>query len=310
MLVNGKWTKEWDPVQAKDEKGGFQRQQSGFRGWLGSDEFPAEAGRYHLYIALICPWASRALALKNLKGIGDELLPVTITEPFLTDQGWHFGGFPGASGADPVLGASYLHEHYTLAASDYTGRATVPVLWDKKTNTIVNNESSEVIRMLNNAFDDFLPDDRAAFDLYPESLRAEIDAFNADIYPTVNNGVYRVGFATTQEAYDEAFDILFNKLDELEERFADGRAFVHGDHMSLSDIHLFPTLIRFDVAYHGLFKANRQRIADYEHLSAYVERMMDIPEIAASVNIDHIKTGYYSIKALNPSQIVPKGPQV
>ena len=310
MLVNGVWTRDYDPVQAKDKKGGFVRKESSFRGWLGSEQFATEPNRYHLYVALICPWASRTLALKYLKGIGDNLLPVTIVEPFLTDQGWRFGDFPDASGADPVLGASYLHEHYRTAASDYTGRATVPVLWDKHKNTIVNNESSEIIKMLNSVFNEFLPPDKADLDLYPQELREAIDIFNADIYPTLNNGVYRVGFATTQEAYDEAFDILFNKLDEVEMHFADGRNYVHGERVTLSDIHLFPTLIRFDVAYHGLFKANKKRIADYRHLSFYLKRMLDSREISASVNINHIKTGYYSIKALNPSQIVPKGPGI
>lgn len=308
MLVNGKWAKDFEPVQGKDKKGGFVRKDSSFRGWIGSEDHPAERGRYHLYAALICPWASRVLALKNLKGIDDAIIPVTIVEPSLTEQGWRFGDFPGASGADPILGATYMHEHYSLADNDYTGRATVPVLWDKGKNTIVNNESSELVKMLNSAFDELLPKDKRDMDLYPETLRAEIDTFNADIYPSINNGVYRAGFATTQEAYEEAYDILFDKLDEIEARFSDGRAFVHGDHVTLSDIHLFPTLIRFDVAYHGLFKTNKKRIADYECLSAYVARMMDIPEIANTVNIDHIKTGYYSIKALNPSGIVPKGP--
>lgn len=310
MLVNGKWTEDFQPVQGTDKRGGFVRKDSSFRGWLGSDEFPVESGRYHLYIGLICPWASRTLALKKLKEIDDDLLPVTIVHPFLGDQGWSFDAFPDASGADPFLGASYMHELYSHADPTYTGRATVPVLWDKKAGTIVNNESSEIVKMLNTVFDDFLPTDKAALDLYPEDMRDEVESFNADIYPTINNGAYRVGFATTQEAYDEAFDILFNALDKVDERFSDGRAFVHGDMLTLSDIHLFPTLIRFDVAYHGLFKANKQRIADYQYLSAYVERMMDIPEIAASVNIDHIKTGYYSIKTLNPSQIIPKGPKV
>ena len=206
----------------------------------------------------------------------------------MTDYGWRFGDYPGASGTDPELGAGYLHEIYTHAAADYTGRATVPILWDSKKQTIVNNESSEIVKILNSAFDDLL--DEQSVNLYPQHLQEEIDIFTADIFPTVNNGAYRVGFAGTQEAYEEAFDLLFAKLDELEARFSDGRKFAHGDVLTLSDIHLFMTLIRFDVAYYGLFKANLRRISDYPSLNAYTRRVYNIPEIKEVVNFDHIKT--------------------
>lgn len=309
MLVNGEWSADWDPVQAKDSKGGFKRQDSEFRNWIGDEQFPAEKERYRLYAAYICPWACRTLALRNLKGLQD-IIPVTIINPVMTDFGWQFGGYPGASAEDPEMNAQYMHELYTKANGNYTGRATVPVLWDTKAKTIVNNESSEIIKMLNSAFDDLLPENYQALNFYPEALKDDIDRFNADIYPSVNNGVYRAGFATTQEAYEEAFADIFAKLDDLEDRFSDGRKFVHGERLTLSDIHLFVTLIRFDVAYYGLFKTNLRRIEDYPHLQAYTKRMYSEPSIVNTVNFDHIKSGYYSIKKLNPTGIVPKGPSL
>ena len=311
MLVNGKWTADWQPVQATDAKGGFVRQTSSFRHWVtpdgspgptGEGGFKAEAGRYHLYVALICPWASRTLIARKLKGLA-EAISVSVVEPVLTDQGWRFGDDPG-SNQDTLNGATYLHEIYTKADPAISGRATVPVLWDKQRQTIVNNESADIVRMLNTGFGNLAD---YAIDLHPEKLRTQIDALNDRIYPRLNNGVYRAGFATTQEAYEEAFGEVFGMLDELEERL-DGKAFLFGDRLTETDIRLFVTLVRFDAAYHGLFKCNLRRIADYPNLSAHVERMLAVPGVADTVNIDHIKRGYYSIRSLNPTGIVPLGP--
>jgi putative glutathione S-transferase len=311
MLVNGKWSETWQPVQAKDEKGGFVRQASQFRNWITADGspgpageggFPAAAGRYHLYVSLNCPWASRTLIVRKLKGL-DDVISVAVVEPFLTDQGWRFGDFPGAD-RDTLNGATYLHEVYTRVDPHYTGRVTVPVLWDKECKTIVNNESSEIIRMLNGAFGAFSTGD---IDLYPPEFAAEIDALNEPIYRKLNNGVYRTGFATTQVAYEEAFRDVFEMLDELEQRLA-GRTFLIGERLTETDVRTFVTLVRFDNAYHGLFKCNRQRIADYPNLIAYMKRILAIPGVRETVSIEHIKKGYYSIKALNPNGIVPLGP--
>jgi glutathionyl-hydroquinone reductase len=312
MLVNGQWTRAWEPVQAKDDKGRFVRQASSFRNWVtpdgapgptGEGGFRAEPGRYHLYVALICPWASRTLMARTLKGL-EDVISVSVVEPFLGDQGWAFGSYPGA-GPDPLNGAAFVHQLYTAADATYTGRATVPVLWDRRRRTIVSNESAEIVRMLNAAFE---PWARPAVDLYPPALRAQIDATNAAIYDTLNNGVYKAGFATTQAAYDEAVAGVFATLDALESRFGDDRRFVLGETTTETDLRLFVTLVRFDPAYHGLFKCNIRRLADYPRLSAYLERVRALPGVAGTVNIDHIKAGYYSIKALNPSGIVPAGP--
>lgn len=309
MLVNGKWTENWQPVQAKDAKGGFVRQTSTFRNWVtpdgsagptGGDGFKAEAGRYHLYVALICPWACRTLMARKLKGL-EEVISISIVEPELTDQGWRF-----ADGADAVLGATYMHNVYTYADSQVNGRATVPVLWDKTRQTIVNNESADIVRMLNSGFGSLA----SGPDLYPADLADQIDALNDAIYPTLNNGVYRAGFATTQEAYEEAFAEVFATLDDLETRMSDGRDWLLGDRFTETDIRAFVTLARFDAAYHGLFKCNLRRIADYPALSAYLARVHRLPGVAETVSIDHIKRGYYSIKALNPNGIVPVGPKL
>lgn len=309
MLVNGKWIAKWDPVQAKDAKGGFVRQTSTFRNWItpdgspgptGRGGFAAAAGRYHLYVALICPWASRTLMARKLKGL-EEVIGLSVTEPELTDQGWRF-----APGGDPVNGATYMHELYTRADPQVNGRATVPVLWDKATGTIVNNESADILRILNSGFGALA----RGPDLAPAALRAEIDALNDAIYPTLNNGVYRAGFATTQIAYEEAFHDVFATLDALEARLADGRRWLLGDDFTESDIRAFVTLVRFDAAYHGLFKCNLRRLADYPGLSAYAARVHALPGMAETVNLDHIKRGYYSIRALNPNGIVPLGPRL
>ncbi len=311
VLVDGKWTADWQPVQAKDAKGGFVRQTSSFRNWITPDGsagpmgiggFAAEVDRYHLYVALICPWASRTLLARKLKKL-DELISVSVVEPALTKEGWRFGTYPGAN-EDTVNGARYMHELYTRVDPKITGRATVPVLWDKKTGTIVNNESADILRMFNSGFG-ALADE--SVDLYPEALRSEIDALNDRIYPRLNNGVYRSGFATTQEAYEEAFHDVFAMLDELEDLLAE-RAFLVGERLTEADIRLFVTLVRFDAAYHGLFKCNLRRIADYPGLSRYLRRMLSVPGIAETVSIDHIKRGYYSIESLNPTRIIPVGP--
>ncbi len=314
MLVNGIWTEDWHPVQAKDAKGGFVRQASTFRNWVtpdgrpgptGEGGFAAEVGRYHLYVALICPWASRTLIARAVKRLTDAI-SVSVVEPVLTDRGWRFGDYPGAT-PDHLHGATYVHELYTRADPVHTGRATVPVLWDRKRDTIVNNESADIVRMLNDGFGDLA--DRSV-DLYPQELRREIDALNERIYPALNNGVYRTGFATTQEAYEEAFAEVFATLDWLEDRLSDGRALLFGDMLTESDIRLFVTLIRFDAAYVGAFKCNLRRIADYPALSRFVETMLRWPGVRETVSIGHIKAGYYSIRSINPTGIVPVGPEL
>ncbi|WP_342323550.1 glutathione S-transferase family protein [Kosakonia sp. BYX6] len=313
MLIEGKWTADWHPVQATDEKGGFVRQTSSFRHWVtpdgapgmtGDGGFQAEAGRYHLYVALICPWASRTLIARKLKGL-EATISVSVVEPWLLDEGWHFGDYPGAD-RDTLNQTEWLHQLYTRADPRFTGRATVPVLWDKQTRTIVNNESADIVRMLNSGFGELA---RADIDLYPQHLRDEIDHLNAEIYPKLNNGVYRAGFATTQLSYEEAVNDVFAMLDKLENHLAK-RSFLCGEPLTEADIRLFVTLIRFDAAYHGLFKCNRRKLAEYPHLDRYLRQMLAVPGIRETVNIDHIKQGYYSIKALNPNGIVPQGPDL
>ena len=312
MLVEGKWNESWQPVQAADADGRFLRQASVFRNWITSDGAPGDtgvggfeavAGRYHLYVALICPWASRTLMVRQFKGLSDAI-SVSVVEPSLTEFGWRFGDYPGA-GADEVNGVEYLHEVYTLADPGYTGRVTVPVLWDKQRRTVVSNESADIIRMFNTAFGELAD---TAVDLRPAVLEAEIDAVNEDLYGSLNNGVYRAGFASSQMAYEEAVEAVFAVLDRMEERLADGRAYLFGDQLTESDIRLFVTTVRFDAAYHGVFKCNLRKLADYPKLSAHLQRMLDQPGIRQTVNMDHIKQGYYAIKALNPNGIVPCGP--
>ena len=310
MLIEGKWTKDWQPVQKSDKDGRFVRQTSSFRNWItpdgapgptGEGGFEAEAGRYRLYVALICPWASRTLIARKLKGL-EEIIPITVVNPTMTDQGWSFGGYEGAD-EDPLFGSNYIHELYTRADPHFTGRATVPALWDMKRNIMVNNESADIVRMFDTAFEHMVPSELR---LYPEDLHEEIDALNPLIYDTLNNGVYKAGFATTQQAYDEAVDGVFKTLDMLEERLTGD--FLFGDRFTETDIRTFVTLIRFDAAYHGLFKTNRKQIKDYPRLSAYMERILRLPGVIDTVNMDHITRGYYSIKALNPNRIRPTGP--
>ncbi|HXP97936.1 MAG TPA: glutathione S-transferase C-terminal domain-containing protein [Telmatospirillum sp.] len=296
MLVNGQWSADWHPLQATDDKGGFVRQLSSFRHWItpdgapgpsGAGGFKAEADRYHLYVALICPWASRTLIARRLKGL-DKIISVSVVEPELTAQGWRFGEKPG----DAVNGAIHLHELYTKADRRYSGRATVPVLWDKARRTIVNNESADILRMFNSAFQTLVP---SSLDLYPEDLRAAIDALNTQLYGRLNNGVYRAGFAVTQQAHDEAVADVFGMLDDLEGRLSSG-PYLFGARLTEADIRLFVTLVRFDVAYYGLFQCDRRRLADYPKLSAYLAHMLDVPGVRETVSIDHIKRGYESVR--------------
>ncbi|WP_428820719.1 glutathione S-transferase family protein [Microbulbifer sp. MCCC 1A16149] len=313
MLVNGVWQENWQPVQQEDDDGRFIRQTSSFRNWVTADGsagvtgragFKAEAGRYHLYVAYICPWASRALMARQLKGL-TEVISVSVVNPVLTDQGWAFGGFSGAD-EDTLNGAHYMHQLYTRADPNFTGRATVPVLWDKHTGTIVNNESADIVRMLNSAFSHL---GNHGPDLYPAVLAEDIDALNGYLYENLNNGVYQAGFATTQFAYKEAYNRVFATLDELESRLADGRQFLFGDDLTESDIRLFVTLVRFDAAYFGLFKCNRNTLKEMPNLHRYMHRVLELEGVQETVKLAHIKAGYYSIKALNPTGIVPEGPR-
>jgi glutathionyl-hydroquinone reductase len=312
MLVEGRWEDDWQMKRRTDDHGRFVRQESAFRSWVTADGspgptgdggFPAEPGRYHLYVALVCPWACRTLLYRNLKKL-EDVISLSISMPELSEQGWPFGEHPGSI-PDPLYGIRYLHELYTRADPRFTGRPTVPVLWDKQRETIVNNESADIIRMLNRAFD---AHGDASVDFYPEDLRDEIDELNERIYGALNDGVYRAGFATEQDAYDEAVTGVFDCLDDLERRLGDGRPYLLGERIVETDWRAFVTLIRFDVAYHGLFKCNLRRLIDYPRLSAYVKRLYDVPGVAETVDFDHIKRTYYSIRKVNPTRIVPLGP--
>jgi len=304
-LEQGVWHKGW--AARHDPRGNFQRQESRFRGRVtrdGSSGFRAMPGRYHLYVSLACPWAHRTLIFRALKGL-DNAISVSIVDPLMLDDGWAFSEFPGCV-PDTVNGARYLREVYTKADARYSGRVTVPVLWDRETGTIVNNESSEIIRMLNSEFEDVA---RLHEDYYPQPLRAEIDAVNRLVYENINNGVYRCGFATTQEAYESAFDALFSALDELEARL-DRSRYLAGDRITEADWRLFPTLVRFDAVYYGHFKCNLRRLGDYPNLSNYVRDLYQAPGVAETVDMAHIKRHYYaSHRHINPTGIVPKGPE-
>jgi putative glutathione S-transferase len=309
MLVNGQWRDE-DPATEVGKAGNFQRVDSVFRDRItadGSSGFAAEAGRYHLYVAYTCPWAHRTqiyLALKKLTGI----ISVAIAVPGLREQGWTFednAAFPDCT-PDRVNGFNYLHQAYAASNPHYTGKVTVPTLWDKKTKRIVNNESSEIIRMFNAEFGALGAD---ATDFYPKHLRAEIDSVNAQVYANINNGVYRCGFARSQAAYDEAYDALFATLDEIEARLGRQRYLV-GNQITEADWRLFPTLVRFDVAYFSLFKCNRNRIADFPNLLNYVRELYAVPGVAETVKPRYYVMGYYSITRVNPTGIIPKGTPV
>jgi glutathionyl-hydroquinone reductase len=307
IMIDGAWQVE-EPAAAGAD-GRFVRATTSFRSWVtadgrpgptGTGGFEAAPGRYHLYAAISCPWAHRTLLMRKLKGL-EEAIGLSLVAPRRTDQGWVF------EPADPLLGSRSLHEIYRSARADYTGRVTVPVLFDRERRTIVNNESAEIIRMFNAAFGAFTT---ASDDTYPEALRPEIDALGELIHRTVNNGVYRAGFAQSQRAYEEAFDELFATLDLLEERLA-SRRYLLGDRLTEADLRLFPTLIRFDVAYHGAFKCNLKRLVDYPNLWAYVRELYQSPGVAETVDVDLYKQGYYARSALrNPLGIVPKGPAI
>lgn len=302
MLVDGQWHDVWYDTEATG--GRFVRKDSAFRDWIAPEgEFPAQPGRYHLYVSLACPWAHRALIVRALKGL-EDLISISVVNWLMLEKGWTFDPAPGVI-ADPIHGAEYLHQVYTAADPTYSGRVTVPLLWDRETGRIVNNESSEIIRMFNEAFDGL---GAAPGDFYPEALRGEIDAVNARVYDTVNNGVYKAGFATSQEAYEEALTPLFESLDWLEERLSQSRYLVGGQ-LTEADIRLFTTLVRFDAVYVGHFKCNVRRISDYPALQGFLHDIYQMPGVASTVNFQHIKGHYYqSHRTINPTGIVPCGP--
>lgn len=312
LLVEGVWQDQW--YDTASTGGRFVRTDSQFRNWItpdgsaglsGKDGFKAEAGRYHLYVAYACPWAHRTLIFRVLKGL-EDLISISSVHWYMGEQGWTFAQDEGVI-ADPIFNAQYLYEVYTHSDAHYTGRVTVPVLWDKHTQTIVNNESSEIIRMLNSAFDGV---GAVSGDYYPMELKAEIDALNHRIYETVNNGVYKSGFATTQAAYEEAVGPLFETLDYLEERLSRNRYLI-GDTITEADWRLFTTLVRFDPVYVGHFKTNIRRLVDYPNLWSYVRELYQMPGIAKTVNFAHIKKHYYESHAtINPTRIVPIGPKI
>ncbi len=298
----------------KVEKGKFVRTESSFRNWVtkdgnagpsGDEGFSAEPGRYHLYVSYACPWAHRALIFRALKGL-EDVISVSVVHPLMPAESWVFGEYPGAT-EDHINQAHYLYENYLKADADFDGLVTVPLLWDRKQETIVNNESSEIIRMFNSAFDDYASSDA---DFYPESLRKEIDAINEVVYHDINNGVYRAGFATTQSAYDEAFDQLFDTMDDLEVLLSRQRYLV-GDQITEADWRLFTTLVRFDAVYYNHFKTNKKRLIDYPNLWAYTRELYQVPGVAETVNMDHIKYHYFgSHKSINPTGVIPKGPDI
>lgn len=312
LLVEGKWQDRW--YDTKSTGGKFVRANSQWRDWITVDGkpaqgrtrgFKAEPGRYHLYVSLACPWAHRTLIFRALKKL-EDIISVSVVHHYMGENGWTFLTEDGATG-DTLYGMKYLHQIYTMADPTYSGRVTVPVLWDKKEKTIVSNESSEIIRMLNSAFDEW---GDASLDFYPEGLRAEIDATNDFVYPAINNGVYRAGFATTQAAYEEAFNELFAALDTLEDRLSRQRYLV-GNRLTEADWRLFTTLVRFDPVYVGHFKTNLRRIADYPNLSNYVRELYQMPGVAGTVNFRHIKAHYYGSHAtINPTGIIPVGPEM
>ncbi|MGE8405452.1 MAG: glutathione S-transferase family protein [Pseudomonas sp.] len=296
LLIDGRWHDQWY-TSSKD--GAFQRENAQRRNALPA----AEAGRYHLYVSLACPWAHRTLILRKLKGL-ESLIDVSVVSWLMGEHGWTFDKSKGSTG-DKLDGLDYLHQRYTRDDPQYTGRVTVPVLWDKQEQRIVNNESSQIIRIFNSDFDELTGN---RLDLYPEPLRATIDALNERIYPAVNNGVYRAGFATSQEAYEAAFDELFAELDTLE-RLLDGQRYLAGEYLTEADWRLFTTIVRFDAVYHGHFKCNLRRIADYPNLSNWLRELYQWPGVAETVDMEHIQRHYYmSHKTINPNGIVPKGP--
>ncbi|CAN5512334.1 glutathione S-transferase family protein [soil metagenome] len=303
MLVDGEWTTHGIP---KDSEGRFVRSETSFREWVTADSssgFRAESGRYHLYVSSACPWAHRTVLLRNLKGL-EGVISLSIVDPFMGSGGWVFSDAPGAI-PDTVNGASYLREVYLKADPDYTGRVTTPILWDKANETIVNNESREIIRMLDKEFEEL---STTSADFCPDDLQQEIDRTIDEIYEPVNNGVYKSGFATTQSAYEEAVTDLFDALDHWE-NVLNSRRYLCGDRITEADWCMFTTLIRFDPVYHYHFKCNLRRISDYPNLGGYLKDLYQQPGVAETVDFDHMKQHYYmSHESLNPTGIVPKGP--
>ena len=310
LLVDGQWVDQW--YDTKKTGGRFVRTQTQFRNWITADGsagptgqagYKAEADRYHLYVSLACPWASRTLMIRTLKGL-EDMISISVVHPLMLEHGWTFEEGEGVIG-DPIFQARYLHEVYTAVKPDYTGRVTVPVLFDKKTKTIVNNESSEIIRMLNTAFDDL---GAKPGNYVPDQWLEEIDAVNDFVYHRINNGVYKAGFATKQEVYEEEVTSLFAALDQMEERLA-GQDYLVGNRLTEADIRLFTTLVRFDSVYFGHFKCNLKPLTAYPKLWAYTKRIYQLPGMAQTVNFDHIKRHYYgSHKTINPTGVIPVGP--
>jgi len=310
LMVNGKLKNDWFDEQ--NESGEYVRKDSQFRNWITADGsagpsgqagFKAEQGRYHLYVSYACPWANRTLIFRKLKQL-EDVISVSVVNPDMEESGWRFGSYPGAT-TDNINNVDFMHQIYTLAQPDYSGVVTVPLLWDKKQQVIVNNESSEIIRMFNQAFNELTGN---TDDYYPQNLRQKIDVINAVVYDNINNGVYRTGFATTQAAYESAFDGLFAALDHVDEVLSRQRYLV-GEKVTEADWRLFVTLVRFDAVYVGHFKCNLRRIEDYPNLSNYMRELYQWPGIADTINMEHIKRHYYfSHTSINPTSIVPKGP--
>ncbi len=311
QLIDGKWSSEW--YDTAKTGGAFQRSTSGFRNWItpdgapgpsGEGGFAAEAGRYHLYVSYACPWAHRTLIFRALKGL-EPLIDVSVVHPDMLDDGWTFStDFPGATG-DTLFGLPFLRDLYTRAVPDISGRVTVPVLWDKAQGRIVSNESAEIIRMFNSAFDGLTGN---TDDYWPEALRSEIEEVNARIYDTVNNGVYKAGFATAQDPYNKAVHALFDSLDWLEERLS-GQRYLMGETLTEADWRLFTTLVRFDPVYHLHFKCNRRRLIDYPNLWAYTRDLYQVPGVAETVRPDHyVRHYHYSHDTINPNRIIPINP--
>ncbi|PKG39056.1 glutathione S-transferase family protein [Psychromonas sp. Urea-02u-13] len=312
LLVNGLWQDQW--YETKESKGAFQREEAQLRNWLtvdgsagptGEGGFKAEKDRYHLYVSLACPWAHRTLIFRELKGLQD-IIPVSVVSTDMSEFGWSFDQQTGSTG-DHLFALDFMHQLYTKNKTDYTGRVTVPVLWDKKLKRIVSNESSEIIRMFNSAFN-AITDNH--LDFYPEALRSKVDEINEWVYSDINNGVYRCGFATTQKAYEQAYHQLFNALDKVEAILAK-QAYLAGEQVSEADWRLFTTLIRFDSVYFGHFKCNQRQIEDYKNISHYLRQLYQVAGIKETVNQEHIKRHYYfSHTMINPTQVVPLGPNI
>ncbi|MGC3873845.1 glutathione S-transferase family protein [Halomonas sp. GXIMD04776] len=310
LLINGKWHDQW--YDTKKHGGEFVRESAKLRDWVtaagqpgpqGQESVLAEADRFHLYVSLACPWAHRTLIMRKLKGL-DSLIGASHVSPLMLGEGWTYNVDEGSSG-DPVNGAEFHRELYTLTNPEYTGRVTVPVLWDKQSNRILNNESADLVRIFNGAFDEITGN---RLDFYPDDLRETIDAVNADVYDHINNGVYKAGFATDQDVYEKHVVALFEALDRMEARLSEQR-YLAGEWLTEADIRLFTTLVRFDAVYHGHFKCNLRRIEDYPNLSNYLRELYQWPGIKETVSLDHIKRHYYySHGTINPTGIVPKGP--